>query len=272
MPAEPGRIAPVREIPREVSRALRWLFTDIDDTLTTDGLLLGHSFSALWRLHDSGIAIVPVTGRPSGWCDHIARMWPVAGVIGENGAFSFCYDRSARKMRRRWLQDETERLQGTRRLEAVRARVLAEVPGSAVAADQAFRSADLAIDFREDVVPLPPEAVRRICEIAREEGATCKVSSIHVNCWYGSYSKVTGVERFLLEAAPGGLDAHQGCIAFCGDSPNDEPLFERLRTTVAVANIGPFLAGLDHLPRYITVAPGGLGFAELADALLDARR
>ena len=98
-----NRIAPIAEIPRDRCRSLRWLFTDIDDTLTTDGLLLAESFAALWSLHEAGIRVVPVTGRPAGWCDHIARMWPVAGVVGENGAFSFAYDRSRKWMERRWL-------------------------------------------------------------------------------------------------------------------------------------------------------------------------
>jgi HAD superfamily hydrolase (TIGR01484 family) len=258
-------IAPIAEIPRDRCRSLRWLFTDIDDTLTTDGLLLAESFAALWSLHKSGIRVVPVTGRPAGWCDHIARMWPVAGVIGENGAFSFAYDRERRRMERHWLLSEEERREGARRLAVVRSRVLAEVPGAGVSADQAYRSVDLAIDYREDVPPLDSTAVARICAIAAEEGATCKVSSIHVNCWFGSFTKVTGVERFL-----GSDDAQEG-IAFCGDSPNDEPLFARLATSVAVANIAPFLSGLRYPPRYITKAEGGLGFAELA-ALLLARR
>jgi hypothetical protein len=285
--------ADVRQIPAAVLARLTWLFTDIDDTLTTSGLLLAESFAALWRLHEAGIRVVPVTGRPAGWCDHIARMWPVAGVIGENGAFAFVYDRQARHMERRWLMDPAELQEGRRRLEGVRRRVLAEVPGTAVAADQSFRTSDLAIDYREDVGPLGPAAVRRICEIALEEGATCKVSSIHVNCWFGTYDKVTGMERLLAEspadsrltplardrglggdrglARNPGLAGDLGEAAFCGDSPNDEPMFARLETTVGVANIRPYLEQLTHPPRYITQAEGGLGFAELAGIILGAR-
>lgn len=258
-------IAPISEIPAGRCRGLRWLFTDIDDTLTTDGLLLSESFAALWSLHEAGIRVVPVTGRPAGWCDHIARMWPVSGVIGENGAFSFVYDRARRRMERRWLLSEDERREGALRLTAVLRRVLDEVPGAAVSADQAYRAVDLAIDYREDVSPLDAEAVARICQIAHEEGATCKVSSIHVNCWYGSFTKVSGVERFV------DVDGEQEQIAFCGDSPNDEPLFARLQTSVGVANIAPYLSDLRHPPRYLTGEKGGRGFAELA-ALLIARR
>jgi HAD superfamily hydrolase (TIGR01484 family) len=265
------RVAPAAEIPAETCAALDWLFTDIDDTLTTDGLLLGESFGALWRLHAAGVAVVPVTGRPAGWCDHIARMWPVAGVVGENGAFAFVYDRARRKMDRRWLIDEEERREGARRLQEVRRRVLAEVPGAGISADQAYRSVDLAVDYREDVGPLGPEAVRRICAIAGEEGATCKVSSIHVNCWYGSFSKVSGVEGFLDAGGHGRLDELEPRVLFVGDSPNDEPLFARLENSVGVANIAPFLGSLRTPPRYVTAAEGGLGFAELAGILLSRR-
>jgi len=64
---------------------------DIDDTLTTDGKLTAGAYTALERLHRARIRVVPVTGRPAGWCDHIARMWPIDAVVGENGAFYFLY-------------------------------------------------------------------------------------------------------------------------------------------------------------------------------------
>jgi HAD superfamily hydrolase (TIGR01484 family) len=191
--------APLRQIPAQRCRDLRLLFTDIDDTITEGGLLPASTFECLWILEAAGVRTVVVTGRPAGWCDHIARMWPVAAVIGENGAFYYAYDGKARRMHRRSLITEEERLEGRRRLQRVRERVLAEVPGCGIAADQPFRLVDLAVDFREDVPPLGPEAVTAICRIAEEEGTVCKVSSIHVNCWYGSFDKVSGVQQFLAD-------------------------------------------------------------------------
>jgi len=55
---------------------VRYLFTDIDDTISTEGKITQQAYDALWRADDAGLVIVPVTGRPAGWCDHIARMWP----------------------------------------------------------------------------------------------------------------------------------------------------------------------------------------------------
>ena len=283
---EPEPLSALQEAERA---AVRYLLTDIDDTISTGGLITSEAFGALWALADAGVRVVPVTGRPAGWCDHIARMWPVAGVIGENGAFVFRYDRRSRTMHREYLISEQERLEGRRRLEAVRRRALLEVPGCRVAADQPFRLVDLAIDYREDAGPLDAEAVARICRIATEEGATAKVSSIHINCWYGLHTKLTGVEAFLrgIGACAQGacaqgagaptsradaLDPGPHCVAFVGDSPNDEPLFARLPLSVGVANIRPFLAAMTHPPRYITSGAAGAGFAELARLLVDARQ
>jgi haloacid dehalogenase-like hydrolase len=157
------------------------VFADIDDTLTHDGRLPAEAYKALEDLYDAGLVVAPITGRPAGWCDMIARFWPVSGVVGENGAFYFAYDSNARKMRRVFAATEAERAANRRRLEVVKARILAEVPGCAVSADQLYREADLAIDFCEDVPPLDKPAIARIKAIFEQEGAVAKVSSIHVN-------------------------------------------------------------------------------------------
>src|SRR6266513_1195237 len=95
---------PLAELPLECATKIRAVLTDIDDTLTQNGRLPALAYGAVERLHEAGLVIVPVTGRPAGWCDLIARQWPVDAVIGENGAFYFRYDHQARVMTRRfWL-------------------------------------------------------------------------------------------------------------------------------------------------------------------------
>jgi HAD superfamily hydrolase (TIGR01484 family) len=264
--------APVRELPAERCRTLATLVSDIDDTITTGGMLPASTFQALWALEAAGVRTVVVTGRPAGWCDHIARMWPVAGVIGENGALIYAYDRPARRMRRTYLLSEEERREGRRKLERIRERVLREVPGCAIAADQPFRLADLAVDFREDVGPLGPSEVREICRIMESEGATCKVSSIHINCWYGSFDKVSGLRRLLADEGRDLDDPRvRETMLFTGDSPNDEPLFQALETTIGVANILPFLPELRHPPAFITEREAAAGFAEAVEIILAKR-
>ncbi len=92
-----GMMLPFEQFPQSVKSAIKFVLTDIDDTLTTQGRLPWCVFEAMERLQANSIHVIPVTGRPAGWCDHIARMWPVDGGIGENGAFYFRYDPVAKK-------------------------------------------------------------------------------------------------------------------------------------------------------------------------------
>ena len=264
-------MSPLAGFPAEARRRLRGVLTDIDDTLTTDGRLTAPAYAALADLRAAGLLVIPVTGRPAGWCDHIARMWPVDGVVGENGAFWFRYDPAAGRLIKRYLHAADEREDFRRRLESLRARILKEVPGCAVASDQAYRESDLAIDWREDVPQLPEASVRRIVELFRAGGATAKVSSIHVNGWFGAYDKL-GMTRCLLSEAFGiDLEAEREHFAFAGDSPNDSPMFAYFPHAVGVANVRDFAERMTDLPAYVTDSRGGAGFAQLAAAILGAR-
>ncbi|MEJ5358462.1 MAG: HAD-IIB family hydrolase [Desulfobacterales bacterium] len=257
-----------REFPADAKRGVRFVLTDIDDTLTLNGRLPAAALEAMERLEAAGLCVIPVTGRPAGWCDHIARMWPVAAVVGENGAFYFRYRRAERRMERRWAKAEDERRSDRARLEAIRRRVLAEVPGCAVAADQAYREADLAIDYGEDVPPLPATAVARIVRIFEDAGARAKVSSIHVNGWFGSYDKLSMTGLLFAEVFSKSLEEAAREAVFIGDSPNDQPMFARFPHSVGVANIRRFADALHHPPRWVTRQEGGLGFCEMAAILL----
>jgi hypothetical protein len=252
-------------------RGLTHLFTDIDDTLTRDGMLPRGSYGALWQLAEAGIGVIAVTGRPAGWCDHIARMWPVSGVVGENGALCYVYDRTQRRMRRR-TADGLAGIPGRQeRMQAAAARVLRDVPGTALAADQAFRTSDIAIDYREDVAALGPDAVDAICRILAEEGMRFRVSSIHVNFWLGDFDKTAGVRMVVELTGENDRTLLDERAVFIGDSPNDEPLFQAFAHSVAVANIREFLPGLEHLPEFVTEAEFAEGFCEAASAILDRR-
>jgi HAD superfamily hydrolase (TIGR01484 family) len=247
------------------------LFTDIDDTLTTGGRLTADAYAAMEALRDGGLRVVPVTGRPAGWCDHIARMWPVDGVVGENGAFYMRYDPARRRLIRRHRVDAHTRAQQRVRLERLAREILAAVPGTALASDQAYREVDVAIDVSEDVPPLTRAQVQRVVEMFRAAGATAKVSSIHVNGWFGEHDKLSMARVYAKECLDVDLDATRERFAFAGDSPNDAPMFGFFPYSVGVANVARFLDELDSLPRYITEHAGGAGFAELARWLLRAR-
>jgi HAD superfamily hydrolase (TIGR01484 family) len=268
LPQLPATMRPLAEMPERVRRGIRFVLLDIDDTLTTEGRLTAAAYAALERLSRRGLRVIPVTGRPAGWCDMIARFWPVDAVIGENGAFWFGYDRDARKMLRRFWLSDGERAAARRRLDALASDILAAVPGAQIAADQPYRVADLAIDYREDTGPLSAEDVDRIVGLMRVAGAAAKVSSIHVNCWFGDWDKLAMTRRLFAEHYGIGLDRQREAVAFIGDSPNDEPMFAFFPNSFAVANIRPFVPQLHRLPAYVTEAEAGAGFVEFAEMLL----
>jgi HAD superfamily hydrolase (TIGR01484 family) len=257
---------------RGAAAAVAGVFTDLDDTLTTAGRITAAALAAMERLRAAGLLVVLITGRPAGWCDHFARMWPIDAVVGENGAFYFRYLEGERRMIRRYIQSDEQRAEGRRRLEALKDKVLAEVPGAAVASDQAYREADLAIDFREDVPPLPAAQVERIANILRHGGAEAKISSIHVNAWFGDYDKIAMAKILMDEVYGVDLAVEEGRYTFVGDSPNDAPMFGFFTHSVGVANVLDFAGRLEAWPTYITEAAGGDGFCELADHLLSARQ
>jgi hydroxymethylpyrimidine pyrophosphatase-like HAD family hydrolase len=215
--------------------------------------------------------VIPVTGRPAGWCDHIARMWPVDAVVGENGAFWFRHDAKQGRLVKRYVIGEAERASRARRMDAIAARILAEVPGCGIASDQPYREADLAIDFCEDVPRLGRDAVARIVALMQSEGLTAKVSSIHVNGWFGGYDKLSTTRLALAEDFGVDLDRDRERYVFVGDSPNDQPMFAFFPNAVGVANVREMADLMETLPRYVAQSPGSAGFAEIAAALLAAR-
>lgn len=249
---------------------IQCLFTDIDDTVSTDGRITREAYHALWDAYEAGLAVVPVTGRPAGWCDHIARMWPVTGVIGENGGLYFRMREDG--MERVFLYDDQERAAFRKKLQTVRSEILSSVPGCGIASDQSYREYDLAIDFCEDVPPLPPGDIRRIVDIFEAHGATAKVSSIHVNGWFGDFDKLTMAKRFAEEVIGISPDTDNEAFAFCGDSPNDEPMFAFFTHSFGVANVRSFLDQMTYHPAHITAGCGGKGFTEIVEIILNARK
>src|SRR5262249_50767085 len=118
------------------AREVRFVLLDIDDTLTTRGKLGAQAYAALEALQHAGKKVIPVTGRPAGWCDHIARMWPVDAVIGENGAFYFGF--ASGKLEKRFVDDEPTRARHRRELHKLAEAILRQVPGAALASDQPY--------------------------------------------------------------------------------------------------------------------------------------
>lgn len=250
------------------ARDIGALLFDLDDTLTTDGRLTARAYAALESVHAAGKRAVAVTGRPAGWCDHIARMWPVDAVVGENGAFYFFFAEG--KLHKRSADSEEVRAEKRQRLQAIAGKVIAAVPGCALAADQRYRETDLAIDYCEDVPPLPLEAAERIALVMRDGGLTARVSSIHVNGWFGDYDKLATTRAFFQERFSTDLARTNRAVVYVGDSPNDAPMFAFFENSVGVANVRRFSGRMSHEPKHVTPSIAGEGFAELVAHLLAA--
>jgi HAD superfamily hydrolase (TIGR01484 family) len=247
------------------------VFFDIDDTFSTHGKITSEAYSALWRLYHAGFVLVPVTGRPAGWCDHIARFWPVHAVVGENGAFLMMMVDGKLKTIHTLSDEDSKAARG--KLGELKTEILSAFPKARLASDQDFRWYDLAIDTSEDVSPWSEEEIDRLVEFCELKGSHAKVSSIHVNTWFGDYSKKDGLERALKE-----LQIHRSIalspddIVFLGDSPNDEPLFAAMPKSIGVANLRRSLHRLKSPPSALTPSESGAGFAEVAEILLQQKR
>ncbi len=292
--------------PLDERRQLIGVFTDIDDTLTTEGAITPDALQALADLKAAGLTVIPITGRPIGWSEPFARgdaarrmaPWPVDALVAENGAVAFAWQAMhqqqdalasaplvsynlcqiglqppsllRKQLLKLYQQDATTRAANFTRMQAVAAQVLREVPGACLSQDSAGRETDIAIDHSE-FTHLPPEKIAQVVALMQDAGMTATVSSIHINGWFGAHNKLAGA-RWIVRALFGrDLEAELDRWIYVGDSTNDQVMFAHFPHSVGVANIRRFEAALRHKPRYITQGSRGAGFAEVARAILGAQ-
>ncbi len=264
---------PISDIPAAQLRRVKGVFTDVDDTLTSGGHLSAQAYGALQALIDKGLRVVPVTGGPAGWCDHMARAWGVDAVIGEGGAFYFHMDPATDKLEKRFWFDEEEKRSRRQMMKAAREALLSELPGVRLSSDHSYRELDLAIElFNVKGTPLPSDLHDHIVALLKRRGMTTKKSSIHINAYFGDYDKLVMARLMVKELWGEDLDATRDQWLFIGDSANDAAMFEFFPLSVGVANVRDAVdALLPVAPSYVTPSDGGAGFAELANMLLAGR-
>lgn len=263
---------PLSAIPKRALKRVRGVFTDVDDTVTTHGMLTSRALGAIESLVKAGIRVVPVTGGPAGWCDHFARAWNVDAVIGEGGAFYFHLDRATGKLKKRFWFDDATRAEKRQLMEAARDSVLAEFPGISLSSDQPYRELDLAIELRNAKgVRLPDPVVEDVRAMVRRRGMTTRVSSIHINAYFGDYDKLDMARLAVRELWGEDLESTRDDWLFVGDSANDAAMFQFFPLSVGVANVKAVLPSLPTPPAYMTRGEGGAGFAQAVRSLLAAR-
>jgi HAD superfamily hydrolase (TIGR01484 family) len=258
---------PFASCPVSRLRAVRGILTDIDDTLTAEGAIAPEALQALHALHEAQLPVVAITGRPAGWSEPFALQWPVAAIVAENGAVML--RRQAGALQRDFTQDAATRAANFERLQRCAQAVLRELPGTALATDSAGRLTDIAVDHSE-FAHLDEAQIAQVVALMQGHGLHATVSSIHINGWIGEHSKWTAA-RWAVQAALG-LAFEPEDWLYVGDSTNDQLMFERIPLSVGVANIERFVPQLKVLPAYKTQAERGQGFAEVASAVLAARR
>jgi len=254
---------PLDRFPRERRGKIRFVLTDVDDTLTEGPRLAAATFTAIERLDNAGIAVIPVTAAPAGWCDLICRMWPIAAVIGENGGLCLRRDRQSGATERQYWLPEAELEPSQAELTALGAEIIAAVPDAELAHDQRYRETTLAFIN-------PPDAVRReaILRLLRQAGAQATVNSLWVLGWHGGFDKLAMTRRMLAELFATDVDSAAEAFIYVGDSLNDEPMFGFFPNSIGVATVRNYLDRLASPPKWVTRGGGGPGFVEVADLLL----
>ncbi|MGF1682413.1 HAD-IIB family hydrolase [Photobacterium minamisatsumaniensis] len=258
----------MNQITNELSKEwkdIEWVLTDVDDTLTWKGQLPPETLIALQTLRDAGKKVVAVTGACAGWCDHIAQLWPVDAVLGENGAVIMEKEGGYLTLRSGTPLEEISENQAKLKVQVLE--ILAGYPELSLTLDQAYRLCEVAIDIGQNRDKVDDEIIEEIVSKIHALGAHATASSIHINAWYGEHSKKATATSFLKQKGLSESEIIQHAC-YVGDSMNDQYMFEILPKSVGVSNIRHYWDRLAYHPSVVMDNPGGFGFAEFTKKLL----
>lgn len=149
--------------------------------------------------------------------------------------------------------------------------VLTEYSDLELTLDQAYRLCEVAIDIGQNRSRVDPEIVDQVVKKIHAFGAHATASSIHINAWYGQHSKKVTSLDFLYRQGLTRQEVARHCC-YVGDSLNDQAMFATLPNTVGVANIRQYWQQLTAYPSLVMTQPGGHGFCEFAQQLLQIKQ
>ncbi|MCE6076404.1 HAD hydrolase family protein [Agrobacterium vitis] len=258
---------PLEQAETSTFRDVRFVLTDMDETLTYQGRLAASTYAALENLQAAGVKVIPVTAAPAGWCDQMARMWPIDGVIGENGGFFFRRHDDRHEVARHFWHDDEDRPDISENLARIGQQVERAVPSAGFADDQAFRLTSLAFARSQDTGERTA-----VLDALRAGSADVTVNNLWVLGWLGGYDKLAMARRVLLDHYSLDINADRSAVLYTGDSTNGAPVFSFFEHTAGVSTVTDYLDQLPQPPRWITRGPGGAGFVEAANAVLLSRK
>ncbi|MEN0613724.1 HAD-IIB family hydrolase [Klebsiella indica] len=245
---------------------VRFVLTDLDDTLTYRGRLSAETYTALERLQKAGVKVIPVTAAPAGWCDQMARMWPVDGVIGENGGIFFRRKNDGHGIEHFFWHDKEKHSEVAERLKLIGEQIKREIVAARFADDQPFRMTSIAFSK-----PQEDRLCSLILDALVQAGAATTVNNLWILGWLGKYDKLSMARRILRDFYALDIDFDRSAILYSGDSTNDAPMFSFFEHTVGVSTVTDYLDQIPQPPQWITCGPGGAGFVEIADAIIASR-
>jgi HAD superfamily hydrolase (TIGR01484 family) len=256
---------PIQQITAAQAKSLDGLFFDLDDTLLDEGRLSEAAYGALFRLRESGLRLIALTGRPASWGELVARMWPVDGAVAENGALAF----RATSGKLECIDPLTPAERGSRQkaLGDLSSQALREIPALVPADDVVGRITDFTFDIGEHQ-QASEETIAAARDLAQRAGARTTRSSVHLHYTFDRADKATGALGYLRRT---GGDPTRGRhkYAFIGDSENDAAGFAAFHLTVGVQNVrGDFSIP----PRFITQKSSSEGFVEFSSLLVQLRQ
>jgi HAD superfamily hydrolase (TIGR01484 family) len=255
-------------LPPEDARAVTGLLFDLDDTVLSHGVLTREAYNALWSLHEAGLRLVAVTGRPSGWGEVIARQWPIDGAVTENGAVHVV--KAGKGVAVLFDGDDAAVAARRQRLDSLVRDVAVHLPQVSLADDVHARRSDVAWDINERV-RLEPALVEELAQRVLAASARMTRSSVHLHATFERDDKASGAIRFIRTQFGEDAGAALHRWAFVGDSGNDAACFSAFKTTFGVENVRAYARMLSVPPRWVAPSKRGAGFAEIARALLASR-
>lgn len=246
----------------EEKSRIRYIVSDVDDTITCDGLLHPDALNALYMIRERGLKTVLVTGGSAGWADGYIRQWPVDAVVAESGAL-LIYRKDGH------IVYETNPSIDCDVYNHKRDELLRLTKDFVFSSDQYARLYDIAYEK----TALDEEKERKLFDAIRALGGFALVSSIHVNVLFAPLNKKKGIDDFfprlkdVLDIDMSIYEFYSHTLAL-GDSLNDEALFEAFPISVGNKRVYDEYGRFEHPPGYVTTLYGGDSFAKVIADLL----